>query len=193
MVDSPRFTLLHNAAEIPKHFAGKLSLNKAGICPALTRASMNMNMKKAFKPLTAIVTLVLVGGLLTACHHQHRGHGDPEKMVERLEGHLEHVLDKVDATPQQRDQILLISTQIAEDVKQLHRNGAGKHGEILANLLSDTPDKQQLHSLVDQKTIEMNEFTHRTLDRLIEISAVLTPEQRLDLKTRFESAHGKKS
>ena len=39
----------------------------------------------------------------------------------------------------------------------------------------------------------MNEFSYRTVDRLIEISAVLAPEQRAELKKRFdESAHGTK-
>lgn len=151
-------------------------------------------MRKAFKPIMAIVAMVLAGGLLTACHHhRHGGHHDPEKMAKRLDKHLENVLDQIDATPQQRENIRLLSTQITEDAKQLRSQGKEDHGKIAACLLLDAPDRQWLHGQVDQKTKEMNKFAHRTVDRLIEISAVLTPEQRVELKKRFESAHGKKS
>lgn len=151
-------------------------------------------MRKAFKPITAIVAVLLAAGMLTACHHhRHGGHHDPEKMAKRLELHLDHVLDQVDATPQQRDNIRLISAQIAEDARQFRSKGEEGHGKIVAGLLLDVPDRQWLHGQVDQKTREMNEFAHRTVDRLIEISAVLTPEQRVELKKRFDSAHGKKS
>jgi Spy/CpxP family protein refolding chaperone len=37
----------------------------------------------------------------------------------------------------------------------------------------------------------MNAFSHRMLDYLIEINAVLTPEQRSELKQKFPKAHGK--
>lgn len=150
-------------------------------------------MKKGFKTIVTVLALVLAGSLLTGCHHRHGYHGDPEKMAEKLEKHLDHVLSKIDATPQQRDKIRLISAQIAEDARQLRSKGAENHGKIVACLLLDTPDRQWLHGQVDQKTKEMNEFAHRTVDRLIEISAVLTPEQRAKLEKRFESAHGKKS
>jgi hypothetical protein len=43
---------------------------------------------------------------------------------------------------------------------------------------------------VDEKAKEFTEFTHRTVDHLIEISAMLTPEQRSELKKGFDSAHG---
>jgi len=148
-------------------------------------------MKKPFKISSAIIAVVLAGGLLTACHHhRYGGHGDPERMAEKLEKHLDHVFDKVDATPQQRENIRLISAQIVADAKQLRSQGVEDQGKIVACLLLDEPDRQWLHGLADQKTKEMNEFVHRTVDRLIEISAVLTPEQRAELKKRFESAHG---
>lgn len=150
-------------------------------------------MKKGIKVIVGVAAIVFAGTLATACHHRHGYHSDPEKMAKRMEKHLAHALDKVDATPQQREKIRLISAQIAADAKQLRSKGPEDHGKIVACLLLENPDRQWLHGQVDQKTREMNEFAHRTVDRLIEVSAVLTPEQRSELKKRFESAHGKKS
>ena len=153
---------------------------------------METCMKKGFKTIVTVLALALAGSLLSGCHHRHSNHGDPEKMAEKLEKHLDHVLGKIDATPQQGEKIRLISAQIVADAKQIRSQGAEDHVKIVAFLLLDTPGRQWLHDQVDKKTTEMNEFAHRTVDRLIEISAVLTPEQRAGLKKRFESSHGKK-
>lgn len=149
-------------------------------------------MKKGFKTMLAVLALALVGSLVAGCHHRHSGHGDPEKMAEKLEQHLEHVLDKIDATEEQRGKIRQIVGQISDDARQTHKKSAEERGSIVASLLADNPDREWLHSRVDGKSKAMTEFGHRTVDRLIEISAVLTPEQRTELQKRFESAHGSK-
>jgi len=59
-------------------------------------------------------------------------------------------------------------------------------------LLHDNPNREWLHKTVDEKSLEITGFAHRTIDHLIEISAMLTPEQRVKLKKEIESAHGKK-
>jgi len=151
-------------------------------------------MKNIFKPILVIGAAIFVGGLLTACnYHRCGGHHDPEKIAKRFEKHLTHVFDRIDTTPEQTGAIRLISAQIVADAKQLHASGMEDQEKIVACLLLDEPDREWLHDQVNQKTREMNEFTHRTVDRLIKISEILTPEQRMELKKRFDSAHGNKS
>jgi Spy/CpxP family protein refolding chaperone len=146
-------------------------------------------MKKSFKVTAAIVGVILVGGLLSACHPRHGYHGDPERIAARVEKHIDRVLSKIDATEDQTNQIHLIVGQVIEDARQMHEQGAATRGTVAAELFSDTPDREWLHQRVDEKAKEMAAFSHRTVDRLIDISAVLTPEQRVELHQRFADAH----
>ncbi len=148
-------------------------------------------MKKGFKALVSVLVLALAGGLFAGCHHhRHSYHGNPEKMAEKLEKHLDRALSKIDATEEQRNRIHLIAGEIIEDARATRKESAGGHGRILDSLLLDNPDREYLHQRLDEKAEAMTEFGHRTVDRLIEISAVLTPAQRAELQERFESAHG---
>jgi hypothetical protein len=58
--------------------------------------------------------------------------------------------------------------------------------------LLDKPNKEWLHQTVDEKANEMKAFAHRTVDSLIEISGMLTTEQRNKLRNSYDAAHGKK-
>lgn len=145
-------------------------------------------MKKGIKAAAAILGVVLVGGSLTACKH-HGTHGDQS---DKIREHVGASLKKVSASDLQRAKIDGIMDQIASDGKQLCQNSQGLKNKVVGCLLLDTPDRAWLHGTVDEKARELTGFAHRTVDRLIEISAVLTPQQRLELKSGFESAHGAK-
>lgn len=150
-------------------------------------------MKRRFKIFTTVLAVALASTVLVACHHQrHSGHGDPEEMGRKLEKHIAKVLNKIDATEEQKSKINLLTGQIIDDAKQLRKQGAGEHDSVVAALLSDHPDSESLHRQVDDKSKALTEFGHRTVDRLIAINAVFTPEQRTELQKRFASAHGTK-
>lgn len=150
-------------------------------------------MKRRFKILTAVLAVALASTVLVACHHQqYSGHGDPERMGKKLEKHIAKILNKIDATEEQKSKINLLTGQIIDDAKQLRKQGAGEHDSVVAALLSDHPDSESLHRQVDDKSKVLTEFGHRTVDRLIAINSVLTPEQRTELQKRFASAHGTK-
>ena len=150
-------------------------------------------MKKSFKIITAILAVALASTVLVACHHQqYSGHGDPEKTVRKLEKHIAKVLNKVDATEEQKSKINLLTGQIIDDAKLLRKQCAGEHNSVVAALLSEHPDSEALHRQVDDKSKALIDFGHRTVDRLIAINAVFTPEQRTELQKRFASAHGTK-
>ena len=143
-------------------------------------------MMKGKKTVMAILGVVLASGGLVACKH-HGSHGDH---AGRIKEHVNASLKKVDATDAQKAKIDGIVDQISADGKQLHGSSEGLKAKVIDGILQDTPDRAGLHGLVDEKAKDMTGFAHRTLDRFIEISAVLTPEQRLELKKKFVSAHG---
>lgn len=145
-------------------------------------------MRKGMKAVAAVLGVVLVSGALTACKH-HGSHGD---LSGKLKEHVDASLNKVGATDEQKAKIGVVTDQIVADGQQLRKNDQGLKAKVVGCLLLDTPDREWLHNTVDEKAKEFTGFAHRTVDRLIEISAVLSPEQRSELKKRFVSAHDEK-
>lgn len=146
-------------------------------------------MKKGMKVVAAILGVVLVSGSLVACKH----HGSQRDHAKMMKEHVDSTLSKIDATDEQRAKIGEVTDQIIADGKQLREKNAGDKAKLVDALLQETPDSKLLHSAVDEKAKQLTEFAHRTVDRLVEISTVLTPKQRADLYERYQSTHGAKN
>ncbi|QEM67761.1 hypothetical protein FO488_06065 [Geobacter sp. FeAm09] len=143
-------------------------------------------MNKGIKRVTAVLGAVALAGAITACKQCGSHHGD---LSGKIKGHVAASLDKIDATEEQRGKINAGVDQVVADGQQLHKGNQGLANKVVACLLLDTPDRAWLHATVDEKAKEFTGFAHRTVDRLVEISAVLTPGQRAQLKKRYEAAH----
>ena len=91
-------------------------------------------MNRKVKTLLVALVVVVSAGFLTAFQfgHGHRGHGDPEKMVARMDAYLDYVLYKIEATPEQKEKIGHIVTQLTEDAIQMHKNWDAERGSLMA-------------------------------------------------------------
>ena len=147
-------------------------------------------MKKILKGTTLIAIGVLVCSSLVACKHFSNAHHDPEKLVKMVETHIDNVLDKIDVTEKQHGKINLITDQIIADAKKTRSSHLEERDNIVACILLDEPNRDWLHAEMEERSKVWTEFSHRSVDRLIEISAVLTAEQRTELKTRYNKTHG---
>lgn len=126
---------------------------------------------------------------LAGCQRQRLS--DPEKMGQKFETYFDHVLKSIDATAEQKEQINAIIAEIRHDAVTVYHANDLNQGLIVNGILTDDPDRTALHEKLHQKTMEMDSFAHRTLDHLLEINALLTAEQRAELKYRYEQSHGK--
>lgn len=145
-------------------------------------------MKKTMKAVGAIAGVVLLGAVLGAC----RPHGSHDDHVKQLREHFDASLKKVGATDEQRAKIGGVTDQIVADGQQLSKSHKDVAAKVAGCLLLDNPNREWLHKTVDEKSLEVTGFAHRTIDHLIEISAMLTSEQRVKLKEKIESAHAGK-
>ncbi|KAA0894058.1 Spy/CpxP family protein refolding chaperone [Oryzomonas rubra] len=143
-------------------------------------------MNKGIKRIAAVLGAVAMAGAITACK-QCGSHGD---LSGKINGHVAASLDKIDATEEQKGKINAGVDQIVADGKEIYNSNQGLKNKMVGCLLLDIPNSAWLHATVDEKAKELTGFAHRTVDRLIAISAVLTPGQRAELKKRYESAHG---
>lgn len=142
-------------------------------------------MKTALKLAMAGMAVSL--GTLAACT-AHHGHGK-----DKLKEHIESALKKAGASDEQLRKIAVVTDRLTADCAELHRNNRGLGARFVDRVLLDTPDKEWLHRTVDEKAVELTAFAHRTVDGLIEISGMLTGEQRAALKKRYDAAHGAKT
>jgi Spy/CpxP family protein refolding chaperone len=145
-------------------------------------------MNRKLKTVMAMLGTLIVAGSLTACKH-HCMDGDHSEQIKK---HVNASLKKVNATDEQKAKIDAVVDQISTDGKQICAANQGLKAKVVGCLLLDTPNSAWLHATVDEKAKELTAFAHRTVDHLIEASAVLSHQQRSDLKKGFESAHGEK-
>jgi Spy/CpxP family protein refolding chaperone len=138
---------------------------------------------------TRIVAPVLAIGLaatalFTGCRHRggygfrgHWGH-DPACVEEHVNKRVDKMLDEIDATEAQREQVHDIKDGLLPKMLALAGDRAKFHQELDALWSAETPNPSNLRSLVDEKTEALRTAGYDLIDATIELHGVLTPEQR---------------
>jgi periplasmic protein CpxP/Spy len=114
------------------------------------------------------------------------GHGDPARMEQRIGRHLDQVLDDIDATPEQRQQILAVKDRLLEKGKALHGGRREAMKDLLAQWQSPTLDPAAVHAKIDARAKEMQAFAHEAADALVEVHGILTPAQREKVARKWQ-------
>lgn len=106
-------------------------------------------------------------------------HGAPE-------GAILHAIKELDLSTEQVEMLKAIR-EANRDEHEANRAQREKTMEVFkAELQSDSPDAAKLHALIDAREADMVQRAHDRLDTLLEIHAVLTPEQRAQIATKLE-------
>jgi periplasmic protein CpxP/Spy len=121
-------------------------------------------------------------GMMHGMHHHGGMHGG---MMLGGRG-LERMLKDVNATDAQRAQIQKIADSARTDIKALHEGGAKFHDQGLAILTQPTVDAAAAEKLRQQMLAQHDQVSKRMLTTMLDISKVLTPEQRATLATRMK-------
>jgi protein CpxP len=99
---------------------------------------------------------------------------------------LEHMLKDVKATDAQRAQIQKIADSAHADIQKLHEGGGKLHEQGLALLAQPTVDAAAAEKLRQQMLAQHDLVSKRMLTAMLDISKVLTPEQRATLAARMK-------
>lgn len=134
--------------------------------------------------------LALIGGLVAipafarggACPHGGEGHA-LGFMTERL-------LDKVDATEAQREEIGALVEEAGPQVEALREEGRGLKRELMTALLSDSPDAAQVEAIRQRGLDLADRGSAQVLGLLSEGMAQLNGDQRAQLRTWAERHDG---
>ncbi len=153
--------------------------------------------------MVATMVLAVASGLtLTSAQaapgrEMHGGHGGPAGMAggPMMGGpHMvERMLDVVSATAEQRTQIKTIMDSARADSKALHETLKGLRDQELTLFTQPTVDARAAEALRAQQSGVHDQVSKRMLQAKLEVSRVLTPEQRKQLADRMKEMRAKMS
>ena len=95
-----------------------------------------------------------------------------------FEGMLQRLLDRVNATPEQRTQIQQILQANAGDMRAQHEAGRALREQAMALFAQPTVDAAALEALRQKQLTMHDAASKRMTATMLEVSRVLTPEQR---------------
>ena len=111
--------------------------------------------------------------------------GSPER-VGRV---VDRMLDGLNASEAQRTQIKQIATAAAADLKTQREAGRGLRERGMQLLATPNIDANAAEALRQQMVAQHDQASKRTLAALLDVSRVLTPEQRAKVAERMKQRH----
>ncbi|MEO8060212.1 MAG: Spy/CpxP family protein refolding chaperone [Burkholderiales bacterium] len=108
--------------------------------------------------------------------------GPPGHMGRRID----HMLDGLNATEAQRTQIKQIAMAAAADLRAQREAGKGLRDKSLQIFSAPTVDAAAAESVRAQMQAQHDQASRRTLQAMLDVSKVLTPEQRAKLGERLK-------
>lgn len=151
----------------------------------------------ALKPLrlVALTLLMAFGGTAMQVAHaapgghgEHGSYGERGARSDRMDSprHMQRMLDSVEATPEQRAQIKQIMAAGQADMKAQHEQGKALHGQMAALMAQPTIDARAAEALRQQMLAQHDQVSKQRMQTMLEVSRVLTPEQRQKMASRME-------
>jgi hypothetical protein len=146
-------------------------------------------MARGFVRTSAMVLALLVFGLGTGGCKKPRDPANPSEMKEKLATPVGWALRKVDATKDQERQVDRVITEIAPDFFYFQEESKGLTKRILDTLEVRTVDPEAMARLQEAGTQLFDRYMKRVVKAALDVSAILTFEQRnklIDLWRSYE-------
>jgi protein CpxP len=134
----------------------------------------------------AVAGLALFGAVGAYAATELGGKGE-KKAYRFISARVENVLDDVNATDVQRQQVNAVKDELFDQGKNLKAGMESSREELKAQWLSPTVDRSKVDQLVDQRIDALRGFAHQVAGGMIKIHDILTPEQRLQLSKEHEA------
>jgi Spy/CpxP family protein refolding chaperone len=121
--------------------------------------------------------------------HRHGFGDDPERMRKHAEFVTGFVLDEVDATPEQTEQVTEIVFGFMQDVRALRAEHRTRHEALLAALAAPEVSRAELETLRTEELATLDGVSRKLVDAVANAAGVLTPEQRVRLVELAQEMH----
>jgi periplasmic protein CpxP/Spy len=159
--------------------------------------TLNTFLRKPSLPTRLVAGALLVATLGTATlsawaqpggHGGHGGagmHGGGPGMGMMMGRGIERMLDSVNATADQRTQIKAIAERARTDMKAQHESGRALREQSMKLFSQPVVDANAAEALRAQMLQQHDQASRRTMQAMLEVSRVLTPEQRKQMSERM--------
>jgi len=155
--------------------------------------------RQPFRLLVASAVLVLAGGLMQTAmaapyggHGGHGAHGAMPAMGGDMNGmfmahprQMERLFESIGATAEQRAQIKQIADAARADLRAQRQAGAPLYEQAQALFAQPSIDEGAAEALRQQMLARHDQASKRTMQAMLEMSRVLTPDQRKALADRM--------
>lgn len=124
-------------------------------------------------------------------HGMRGGEGGPGMMMfggspRQMDRRIDRMLDGLNATDTQRTQIKQIATAAAGDLRSQREAGKGLRERSLQIFAAPNVDAAAAESVRAQMQAQHEQASRRTLQAMLDVSKVLTPEQRAKIGERMK-------
>jgi periplasmic protein CpxP/Spy len=132
----------------------------------------------------AVLLVAVLGTVTLSAWAMPGGHGGAG-MGMMFSGHgLDRMLDSVNASAEQRTQIKAIAERTMADMKTQHDAGKATREQMMKLFAQPTVDANAAEALRAQMSQQHDQGSRRMMQAMLEVSRVLTPEQRKQLADR---------
>jgi Spy/CpxP family protein refolding chaperone len=146
----------------------------------------------------ALATAFVAGGLTLpfiaaraqdAGMHAMMGGPDHAGMHAMAMAHLEQMLDKVGATPEQKSKIETILHTGFASMAGIHAEMQQAHARLHALITAPTIDRAALEQLRAAEIAQIDQASRKMVKAMADAAEVLTPEQRAKAAAMIQAAH----
>lgn len=153
-----------------------------------------MNISKKWIAFLGIPMLLCTSAMgFTGCKGHGLGHGKgfvtPERILKLVDWKINDFLDDISATSDQRAQINSIKERLVTEAIALHSSNKPNHQVMLDQWQSDAPDLTVINAIIDTTAQRKTAFAKTVADAIVELHAILTPEQRAAVTEHILSNH----
>ncbi len=131
--------------------------------------------------------VMVVGGMTWSAVAYSGKSWDGDKIERFVEWKIDGMLDEVDATDEQREQVRAITTAALADMEEFRDFKREGRQALVEALTQETVDREALEALRQNKLATADRASQRLLAALADAAEVLTPAQRQELAAELES------
>ena len=144
---------------------------------------------------TKLVIVGIVGALVLAAavplamagRHHWRTPLTDQEVRDRVDRHSHRVMDKLDATDAQHDELDALIESVFPDAMVLRKEGKQLKAKFRQALLADSLDKVELENLRQEALALADKGSKKALETLLQFEQILTDEQKTQAKDRIRS------
>ena len=142
------------------------------------------------RTIVVLVTVVISISFI-ACGHR-SGDMDTDQMQQFIAQRMDRMLDKIDATDEQRVKIAAVKESFVAEMQKMKASHQEGFKFVIDEIKSEAPDREKLHRMLDERIDAHKAFAHKAIDAALDVHAVLTPQQRTLVLEKMERFHEKR-